>query len=144
MPNPIHRQKINGRNPINARFAGNKWRDGDPAKMPPGFHEKHGDIYFTDEGFPILDRFVAEYDPKVMRGEANSTDFVIKPTGDRDLDIAIADHKLGTNAKFRQERGLVWHHHQDCGCMQLIEKEVHNEVRHTGGVALWPTLPDCL
>lgn len=72
--------------------------------MPPGFHEKHGDIYFTDEGFPILDRFVAEYDPKVMRGEANSTDFVIKPTGDRDLDIAIADHKLGTNAKFRQER----------------------------------------
>ncbi|MEL6050213.1 HNH endonuclease [Corynebacterium rouxii] len=31
----------------------------------------------------------------------------------------------------------MWHHHQDTGRMQLINKEVHNVVRHTGGYAVW-------
>lgn len=35
------------------------------------------------------------------------------------------------------KHGLVWHHHQDTGRMQLINKEVHNVVRHTGGYAIW-------
>jgi hypothetical protein len=34
---------------------------------------------------------------------------------------------------------LVWHHHQDAGRMQLVERKYHHArgVTHTGGMALW-------
>lgn len=39
-------QIVNGRKPINWRYAGGKWRIGDPARMPKGW--KYGDIHFTE------------------------------------------------------------------------------------------------
>lgn len=33
--------------------------------------------------------------------------------------------------------GFVWHHHQDVGRMQLVNKAAHDEHRHTGGMAIW-------
>ena len=32
--------------------------------------------------------------------------------------------------------GLTWHHHQDRGRMQLVQKGKHNEARHIGGDAM--------
>ncbi|GIN87860.1 hypothetical protein J6TS2_42460 [Heyndrickxia sporothermodurans] len=32
--------------------------------------------------------------------------------------------------------GYIWHHHQDRGILQLIDKEVHNKTGHTGGRAI--------
>lgn len=60
-PIPSTVKKINGRTPINARFAGGFWRNGDPAKMPKGW--PYGQIRFTDEGFPVFDKFVAPTTP---------------------------------------------------------------------------------
>lgn len=71
------------------------------------------------------------------------TDLEIKPTGNRNADILAADNELGIDAQYRRDNNLVWHHHQDCGRMQLIPRDLHAVVRHTGGVARWPTLPDC-
>lgn len=33
--------------------------------------------------------------------------------------------------------GYTWHHHEDKGKMQLVDTEVHNNTRHTGGKAIW-------
>ena len=35
--------------------------------------------------------------------------------------------------------GLTWHHHQDTGRMQLVNRDEHNAFPggHTGGMAIW-------
>ncbi|HEB91991.1 MAG TPA: HNH endonuclease [Gammaproteobacteria bacterium] len=33
--------------------------------------------------------------------------------------------------------GLTWHHHQDVGRMQLIDKAIHGSFKHTGGMSIW-------
>lgn len=59
------------------------------------------------------------------------------PTGKSWKDIRQADKKFGIDAKYRKDNNLVWHHHEDTGRMQLIPKDLHNAVRHTGGYAIW-------
>ena len=34
-------------------------------------------------------------------------------------------------------RGLTWHHHQDLGKMQLVDREIHGTFKHTGGMSIW-------
>ena len=34
-------------------------------------------------------------------------------------------------------KDYTWHHHQDRGRMQLVERSVHEKTGHTGGFALW-------
>lgn len=79
-----------------------------------------------------------------MKGEAKDTDLEIKPTGNSKDDMKIADDKLGIDEAYRKRNGLVWHHHEDCGRMQLIPQDLHQIVRHTGGAAAWPEIPGCL
>lgn len=132
---------INGRFPINGQYAGGKWRNGDPDLMPKDW--SYGDIYFTDEGFPIFDRFVAQFDANAMTFNPEAMphgkvpDVTITPTGRSYKDIRAADAVLGIDRRYRKEHGLVWHHHQDTGRMQLINKDVHDAVKHTGGYAIW-------
>ena len=33
--------------------------------------------------------------------------------------------------------GLTWHHNQRPGCMQLVNSEIHEKCRHTGGRSIW-------
>nr|WP_285511283.1 HNH endonuclease [Streptomyces sp. NBRC 14336]WBO82443.1 HNH endonuclease [Streptomyces sp. SBE_14.2] len=35
----------------------------------------------------------------------------------------------------RTPRGYVWHHHEDALTMQLIPRDLHNAVQHTGGAS---------
>ncbi|MGS2664692.1 HNH endonuclease [Corynebacterium glucuronolyticum] len=109
--------------------------------MPEGW--TYGDIYFTDEGFPTFDRFVAEFNsdemifnPDVMP-HGKVPDVTIVPTGRSYKDIRAADAAFGIDRKYRKENDLVWHHHQDTGRMQLINKDAHDAVKHTGGYAIW-------
>lgn len=39
--------------------------------------------------------------------------------------------------KGKTPEGFTWHHHQDVGRMQLVDREVHNANRHDGGFILW-------
>lgn len=34
---------------------------------------------------------------------------------------------------------MTWHHHQDRGKMQLVDKAIHQQTGHTGGKAIWGT-----
>lgn len=65
------------------------------------------------------------------------SDVIIVSTGRSYKDIRAADAVLGIDRKYRKENDLVWHHHQDTGRMQLINKDVHDAVKHTGGYAIW-------
>ncbi|MDK4331232.1 HNH endonuclease [Corynebacterium accolens] len=124
----------NGRYPINGRYAGGLWRNGDRSLMPENW--PYGDIPFTKEGFPDFTKHVQEYDAGVMK-QGVKPDLTITPTGRRYKDIRAADKALGIDAKYRRENQLVWHHHQDTGRMQLIPRDLHNAVRHSGGYAKW-------
>ncbi|WP_165164534.1 HNH endonuclease [Corynebacterium qintianiae] len=129
-PYPPSVQKVNGRYPINARYAGGVWRDGDPAKMPKGW--PYDDIHFSDRGFPIFNQHIHEHPTKGF-GDIE----LDHPTGSSWKDIREADDQFGIDAKYRREHNLVWHHHEDTGRMQLIPRDLHNAVRHTGGYAMW-------
>ena len=52
-------------------------------------------------------------------------------TGSYTADVAEAN-RLANFAETPEK--YMWHHHQEEGLMQLVRKEVHENVRHTGGV----------
>ena len=31
----------------------------------------------------------------------------------------------------------TWHHHQETGVLQLVDREVHRKTGHTGGFSIW-------
>lgn len=144
-PIPSTVKKINGRYPINAQYAGGIWRHNDPAKIPAEIVQKYPEgVRFNERGFPEFTQYRHPYNPREMKGDATDTDLRIKPTGNSNDDMKIADNKLGIDETYRKKNGLVWHHHEDCGRMQLIPQDLHQIVRHTGGVAAWPEIPGCL
>ena len=34
-------------------------------------------------------------------------------------------------------RGYTWHHSEEPGKLQLVDKEIHKRTGHTGGRAIW-------
>lgn len=74
-------------------------------------------------------------------------------SADRQKNFAQADEKLAAKwseesqdgkdnwtaqdvRRYRQENGLTWHEHQDCKTMQLVPKEIHNNIPHEGGICV--------
>lgn len=47
------------------------------------------------------------------------------------------EHFLKEPPSSRPPSGLTWHHHQDSGRMQLVDRDEHRFVRHTGGMSIW-------
>lgn len=58
----------------------------------------------------------------------------------------MADVQAGITKEWREAQGLVWHHHQKIGRMELVPKELNNPgnhgLRHAGGVKLYELLYD--
>lgn len=128
-----------------------KWKpnpDGIPKKDNPNNQtwreilEKYGiDGIEYKDGYP-------DFSP-VSKADVEIDDF----TKDRQKNFAQADEKLakqwskeGKDGKtnwtvqdirqYRQENGLTWHEHQDCKTMQLVPKEIHNNIPHEGGICV--------
>ncbi|WP_436006733.1 HNH endonuclease [Knoellia sp. LjRoot47] len=53
--------------------------------------------------------------------------------GNRSTDSRLANEAAGLA---RTPAGYTWHHHQDVGLMQLINRDVHRATGHTGGFSL--------
>lgn len=110
---------IGGRKPINSRYAGGTH----PAGVP-----------FTEQGFPDFSEHAeAELEIDGL-------------TGNYETDADVANELL-KNDPLAAERypelkngetpeGMVWHHVEDGRTMQLIPRDIHNKVRHTGGSAV--------
>jgi RHS repeat-associated protein len=111
---------VNGRKPINSSYAGKIY----PAsKLPVEIRGKypHG-VPFTHAGFPDF----ARYSVKSTRIQLGKS---------RDVDFGRADRAVGYSRSNPRPDGYTWHHHQDSGYMQLIPTDLHDAVKHTGGIA---------
>ena len=78
----------------------------------------HG-VPFTQQGFPDFARY------RISRVE-------ITLTGSRSADFKAANQAAGFS---RTPKGYTWHHHHEAGVMELVPTDLHDAVRHTGGVA---------
>ncbi len=133
---PAGVEKINGRYPINAKYAGDTYTfkpGSDLARKYPN------GVEFTEKGFP---KFEPHTHHATVKGPDGTTlqkagDVKIDPGKSRSTDFARADKELGIDKAYRKQNGLVWHHHQDQGRMILMPKDLHNGVKHSGGYALW-------
>ena len=116
--------------------------------LPGMANQTHGvtKVKFDDEGFP---KFRSYYKVKLQR-----KDFKKK----REQHFYICNKKLyravmssatlKVNLKLsskdikRLEQGetpskYVWHHHQDAGVLQLVERSIHEKTYHVGGYSIW-------
>ena len=56
----------------------------------------------------------------------------IDVTGKHNVDFLSADKAAGFK---KRPQDYTWHHHHDGKTMELVPKDIHKAVRHTGGVA---------
>ncbi|MFJ6570663.1 polymorphic toxin-type HINT domain-containing protein [Streptomyces sp. NPDC091292] len=88
-------------------------------KLAGDVHPKTG-VPFDGDGFPD---FSAWRHPQVP-------DVRIQLTGSRPRDFRLANQAAGLS---ETPAGYTWHHHQDRGLMQLIDRQIHADTGHTGG-----------
>jgi RHS repeat-associated protein len=111
---------INGRMPINSQYAGKTVPLG---HLPKEIRNKYPhSVPFTGSGFPDFSR----YSIRNVRIELGKT---------RGVDFTRADKAAGFNRSNPRPKGYTWHHHQDTGYMQLVPTDLHNAIKHTGGIA---------
>ncbi len=108
-------RKIGGRNPINARYAGKKFPLSPElsAQYPKG-------VTFRETGFPAFTPY--------REAHAEITGL----TGDVRIDGRLANQ---ANSLPRTPEGWTWHHVEDGRTMELVPRDLHEYVRHTGGAA---------
>lgn len=104
-------------------------------------------VAYDLRGFPILDSF-AKFDTRLSNdiSKIRSSTAHYKAATEQ-LKLAIKRGEV-PRSQFRPAqlrdiesggariRGYSWHHHQDVGRMQLVPRDLHNEVGHVGG-SLW-------
>jgi hypothetical protein len=120
--------KVGGRNVLNKKYAGKSFKFGKHNKKPSTMSDKKwkelnnkypDGIQFNQSGFPNF----TPYAKKKVR---------IKLTGNSPKDFKLANKKAGYK---KTPENYTWHHNQDKGLMELIPTNLHQAVRHTGGVA---------
>ncbi len=78
-------------------------------------------VRFTKEGFPDF----SPYSIKDVKIEYGKTRYV---------DFSTANKAAGFD---KTPVGYTWHHSEKYGLMQLVPEELHEQVRHTGGVSIY-------
>lgn len=118
-PIPPEVKKINGRLPINHVYAGRLYG---PEDLPPKLRDKYpGGVLFSPEGFPKFGRY------------SRATVALDGLTGISDIDAPRANRAVGLG---ETPEGWTWHHVEDGRTMQLIPRDLHEAVDHTGGRAI--------
>jgi len=114
-PTKFVKRLPSGRFPANYRWAGRiyqgkMWTADLAAKYPKG-------VRFTRNGYPDFGPY------------AKKTIVFKKGFTGRAEDIAAA------NKRFQAPDGWTWHHHQDGRTLQLVPTDLHDAIRHGGGIA---------
>ncbi|WNX72481.1 HNH endonuclease [Acinetobacter baumannii] len=106
--------------PINSCFAGKTMMSKDlPAPVRGNYPNG---VPFNMKGFPNFSRY------------AKTTVNIGSFTKDR-VDFRSANAKIGLSGSQAPD-GFVWHHTDKNGVLQLIPRDIHDAVRHTGGAAI--------
>lgn len=89
-------------------------------KLSPELREKYPEsVRFNEKGFP-------DFSPYAI------AEVKIQYSGDRATDYKLANEAAGFAVK---PKDYTWHHHEDAKTMQLVPRDLHREVGHTGGCA---------
>lgn len=113
-------QPVAGRLPINHEFAGKAF----PREaLPPKY--RSGGLRFKENGAP-------NFSPYAMELPAGGKAVKIELTGSMRADEKLANSAAGLP---KTPNTHVWHHNEELGVMELIPKDLHSAVRHTGGQA---------
>ncbi len=117
---PSSVEKVNNRMPINSCFAGKTMMSKDlPAPVRGNYPNG---VPFNMKGFPDFSRY------------AKTTVNIGSFTKDS-VDFRSANAKIGLSGSQAPD-GFVWHHTDKNGVLQLIPRDIHDAVRHTGGAAI--------
>ncbi|MBU0444437.1 HNH endonuclease [Bacillus amyloliquefaciens] len=108
-------------------------------------HPKTG-VKFNSKGFPV---FAAKYNYNLTLGQIKSSNAVQFKNANYALKQAINnwEHAKKFNKYQIQDikngktpRGYLWHHHENRGRLQLVDKNIHKKTGHTGGRSIWGSL----
>ncbi|MEV1111259.1 HNH endonuclease [Micromonospora sp. NPDC049751] len=114
-----------GRLPSNFEWAGKKYEG---KYWTPKLQEKYPDgVWFTDDGYPDFGPYI-----KPPRSQ-HEVHFDPHFEGNHGSDFTDANRKAGLPAT---PEGHTWHHHQDTKRMQLVPSDLHDAVKHAGGVSI--------
>jgi len=109
-----------GRYPQNFAYAGKVY---DGPGWTPRLAEKYPNgVRFTADGFP-------DFAPYAQATVTFRPNFL----GNRTTDFTEANGKAGLAT---MPDGYTWHHHQDTRTMLLVPIDLHDAVRHAGGVSI--------
>ena len=112
-------RKINGRRSINSAFAGKMYPI---EKLPIDIRSKYQhSVPFNHAGFSDFSQYSIK-NVCITLGKS------------RDVYFGRADIAAGYSPNNSRLTGYTRHHHQDSGYMQLVPTEIHDDVRHSGGI----------
>lgn len=113
------RELIGKENWANSKYAGEVYYE----KLPQDLKDKYPDgVEFSYEGFPIFDKY-ATHTAVLSNGFGES----------RDDDFKNANQLAGLT---ETPSTHTWHHKEDGKTLVLVDRELHAQVRHWGGVAI--------
>jgi uncharacterized protein YukE len=102
------------------------------------------EVPFDKDGFPIFEpKFEARFGPDMYQAKDRSQFKVanqqLHDAIQKDPELAgkFTSEQLEMIAKGITPKGYTWHHHQEEGLLQLVNKKVHSQTGHTGGRAIW-------
>lgn len=126
--------RINGRKPINSDYAGTVYPPsrywGDTAADREAIAQKYPDgVRFTKQGFPDFTPYAKISVPVEGLVGDTSRDY-------RAANKAAGLEQFGSRNPVIDGVRYVWHHCEDGVTMQLVPKDIHNAVKHTGGEAV--------
>jgi filamentous hemagglutinin len=111
---------VAGRLPQNHDYAGRAF----PADLLPPKYRSQG-LRFTKEGYP-------DFAPHARQLPNGKRHVEIEYTGSRKADYAAANKKAKLD---ETPDDWTWHHAEDMKTMYLVPSDLHEAVKHTGGVA---------
>lgn len=123
----------NGRLPINAAYAG-KVYDGDEWTKKLAL-KYAGGIRFTIFGFPIFAPWIYQHNGIRARVDFGTDGF----GGNHDTDFTAVRQLyriMLADPLWVEPADYTWHHSEDGRYMELVPTDLHDAVRHTGGVSL--------
>ncbi len=120
---------VAGRLPRNHEHAGKQF----PLELLPLKYREKG-VKFTATGFP-------DFEPHAETLPSGKKYVEISYTRSRRGDSAEASAKAGyprtPNGYPLTPKGYTWHHSEELGRMYLVPLDLHYQVKHTGGVAMY-------
>lgn len=101
-------------------------------------------VQFDSNGFPIFD---SKYDMKLnpedyLKSRGTHFDRASKALysdimKNDSLRSQFTDAEIAIFKEGGVPKSHTWHHHQNEGVMQLVNRKIHRQTGHTGGFSIW-------